>query len=1097
MLRAVPFKSAGRAHEYYTQALAKEDYWSKDAEVAGLWHGQAACKLGLKDEVKAESFEALTQNRHPITGEKITVRDRKGRVVGMDMSFGVPKSVSLLYAFTGDSRITELLMVANQKMMDAIEADAETQVRVGGKIEDRVTGNLAYATFLHHTSRPVGGIPDPHLHTHNFVFNLTFDGIEDRFKAVKFRKMKQNAPFYEAIGRSWLAHGLREMGYDVKKAGKAFEIEGIPRTLVQKYSRRTMQIERVIAEKGIKTAVAKAEVGARSREAKQSSMSAQDTLAAWTARLAEDEKAVIQKIVRNRGQVSERSVTSREAVDFALAHSFDKSSVVKMRDIFREAVAHGYGSLLPDEILKEIGQRNLITGRIKGVEYATTQMVLGEEAVMLDWARYGKGRFTTFSRHPHKIQRGFLSDEQVQAVKEMLYSHNQIIGLQGGAGVGKTTLMQEVVEGIQHSGKQVFAFAPTAKAAETLKNDGFGNATTLAGLLSNQNLQRQVKGQVIWLDEAGLIGVEDMMHLFRVVGSDTRIILSGDVNQHSPIARGDAFRLLQETEILRCSQVSAIVRQETGYYRDAAQAMADGDIDAAFGYLQAMGALNEIEDSKQRYKALAKQFADSLIAKESPLLVSPTHVESGKVTAAVRSRLRELKQLGPDKELTRLVNLQWSDAQKTKPEIYREGMVIEYHQNAKLGVKRGSRFAVHGLYESGQVMVADAKGRTRALNLEQAERFTVYREMSIDLARGDIIRMTKNGYFPDGRRFNNGQTYNVARIYPSGSFKLANGALVKADYGHIKHGYVSTSFSSQSQTISGPVFIAQDGEATGANSQNQFYVSLTRGKSKAHIFTSSVDELKENIRREESRISALEFTIDQSTMSASNEKKKQDPNQLSDAERKAIFNTKGEYRFSPGFVRHDVGGSFTDYVEHRRNKFSGISGQLGEARKEYLKGEKGMWANGIGESKKQWANHLDSKRKVGPAAGRTGLSAPSQKGGPSNWRGQVQARKQDWTKEIGKVRDKVVADAKSKIGTPEARSTAQTKQPGKGMGASPSAASKTAAKKPMPTPKAAVASVAPKVNSEAKGKGKDQAKAVPPPAKKPPAPKPPTVTVKK
>ena len=716
----------------------------------------------------------------------------------------------------------------------------------------------------------------------------------------------------------------------------------------------------------------------------------------------------------------------------------------------------------------------------------------------MNGARRGKGRFPTFSKQPHSIKREFLSDEQVQAVKEMLYSHNQIIGLSGNAGVGKTTLMQEVVEGIEASGKNVFAFAPTAKAAATLRKDGFKNAATLASLLSNQHLQREVRGQVVWIDEAGLVGTEEMVSLFKVAGKNTRIILSGDANQHSPVSRGDAFRILQETGILRCSKVSKIIRQQEGYYRDAAQAIADGDVDAAFGYLETMGAIHEIEDGKARYRALAQEYVASLRASESPLLVSPTHKESAKVTKAVRQQLRESKQLGPEKPLTRLANLQWSDAQKTKAEIYQEGMVVEFHQNAKTGIVRGTRYKVQGHYDSGQVMVADAKGRMRPLNMEQAKKFTVYREREINLARGDVIRMTKNGYFPDGRRFNNGQTYEIARIYPSGSLKLKNGALVKSDYRHLNYGYVSTSYSSQSQTIKGPVFIAQDGEATGADSLNQFYVSLTRGKSKAHIYTSSIEELKENIRRQESRISALEFTLDHATMSANNEKTNVGPYEVTEAERKAIFNEKGEFRYTPGFVRHDVGGSFTDYIEHRRNKFSGMSHQLREARAEYLKGGKGMWANGIGESKKQWANHLDAKRKVGFTTQKSTVGSVGKKPSTVGLRDQVQARKQDWTKQIGKVRDTVVKDVKSKsgLGGMENKPAAPTRQPGKGMGATPSASTiAKGIKKPVSGVKSVGAPAKPKVDAAAKGKGKGNVKSVSPP--KPPAPKPPVVTVKK
>ena len=45
----------------------------------------------------------------------------------------------------------------------------------GGKNENRRTGNMAWGEFIHFTSRPVDGVPDPHLHAHCFVFNTTFD----------------------------------------------------------------------------------------------------------------------------------------------------------------------------------------------------------------------------------------------------------------------------------------------------------------------------------------------------------------------------------------------------------------------------------------------------------------------------------------------------------------------------------------------------------------------------------------------------------------------------------------------------------------------------------------------------------------------------------------------------------------------------------------------------------------------------------------------------------------------------------------------------------------------------------------------------------
>lgn len=1097
MLRGVPFKSAARAHDYYTQALVKEDYWSKGAAVAGLFHGKAMQRLGVEGEVKSKDFEALANNRHPVIGEKITVRDRPGRIVGMDMSFGVPKSISILYAFTGDEQISELVMMANQKMMNAIERDATTQVRRDGKIEDRVAGNLAYATFLHHTSRPVGGIPDPHLHTHNFVFNLTFDTEEERFKALKFRVLKQNAPLYEAIGRSWLAWGLREVGYDVRKVGKSFEIVGIPRTLIQKYSRRTMEIERLIAEKGIKGAAAKDRIGARSREAKKASLSPQQTLEAWKVRLDEDENKIIRQIVQNRGQVKQSSMTPKDAVDFALAHCFDKKSVAKTRDVFREAVAHGYGTILPDDVIEEIDKRNLIRGTIKGVEYCTTKYVLGEEAVMLEWARNGKGIFPRFVSQPYKVSREFLSDEQIKATKEILYSHNQVIGLQGSSGVGKTTLMQEVVEAIGESGKHVFAFAPTAKAAEKLKEDGFANAMTLASLLTSDKFRSRVRGQVIWVDEAGLIGVEDMVSLFGAAGKDTRILLSGDVHQHSPVSRGDAFRLLQETGILRCSVVNKIIRQKSGYYRDAAQALANGDVEAAFGYLQAMDAFAEIQDSKQRYRILAKKYVESFLDGDSPFLLCPTHAESGKVTSAVRKRLHELNIIGSDRELTRLVDLRWSDAEKLKCEAYQAGMVVEFHQNAKNRIVRGSRFTVQDHDEMGQVVVADSKGRIRSLNLSEASKYTVYRKLEISLARGDLIRMTKNGYLSDGRRFNNGQSYGIARIYPSGSLKLNNGALVKADYGHIRQGYVSTSYSSQSQTISGPIFIAQNSASSGANSLNQFYVSLTRGKSKAWIFTDSIEELQENVRQKENRITALEFLRNHSTMAADEESRtSMTPYDIPEKQHDVVFNEVGEYRHTVGFIRHEIGGNFADYVEYRRRNFAGVSDQLIEARQAYLNGDRELWDGKILEKRKVWNQNLEKQRGISSAVN-SNENLAEKKAKPVDWRGRIKIQKKDWSKTLSNRRDEIISGAKGGKkpveagGVVEKKTKSIPKTSGKGMSVNRSDISKKKSKAPAQTKKPAK----PKnrreqIIAKAKGKGKSKSPLKPPPP-------PPKIVIKK
>ena len=64
---------------------------------------RARISLGLSGTVDKESFDRLCDNLDPRTGEQLTVRTRAERTVGYDFTFSVPKSVSLLYARSGDS----------------------------------------------------------------------------------------------------------------------------------------------------------------------------------------------------------------------------------------------------------------------------------------------------------------------------------------------------------------------------------------------------------------------------------------------------------------------------------------------------------------------------------------------------------------------------------------------------------------------------------------------------------------------------------------------------------------------------------------------------------------------------------------------------------------------------------------------------------------------------------------------------------------------------------------------------------------------------------------------------------------------------------
>src|SRR5918997_3588665 len=98
MLRITVSTSAAAAQRYYTAGLARQNYYSEGQEVAGLFHGKAAQRLGLPRELTAGAFAALSENKDPATGETLTARQKAKRRAGNDFTFCAPKGPSLIYA---------------------------------------------------------------------------------------------------------------------------------------------------------------------------------------------------------------------------------------------------------------------------------------------------------------------------------------------------------------------------------------------------------------------------------------------------------------------------------------------------------------------------------------------------------------------------------------------------------------------------------------------------------------------------------------------------------------------------------------------------------------------------------------------------------------------------------------------------------------------------------------------------------------------------------------------------------------------------------------------------------------------------------------
>ena len=250
MLRVFQSRSLEAAKSYYVEGLGRGDYYA-GTELPGVWGGEAAGMLGLAGEVGKDEFHLLCENRRPDTLGKLNPRMGRGRRIGSDFTFSAPKSVSILQGVIGDGRIVAVFQEAVRETMQRIEADAHVRVRRGGVVADRRTGNLVWGEFLHFTSRPVDGVSDPGLHQHNYVFQTSYDPVEERFKSAELFHVRRDAPYYEAVFHSLLAEGLRRLGYRIENKAYGFEIAGIGEENIKRFSRRAAEIEALAEELGI------------------------------------------------------------------------------------------------------------------------------------------------------------------------------------------------------------------------------------------------------------------------------------------------------------------------------------------------------------------------------------------------------------------------------------------------------------------------------------------------------------------------------------------------------------------------------------------------------------------------------------------------------------------------------------------------------------------------------------------------------------------------------------------------------------------------------------------------------------------------------
>lgn len=950
MISAPTWVTANGAQEYLTES--KDNYYQKEGTL-GEWIGKLADDLGYKsgliNEITPDDLKNALWGKSQNGNAKVQARtDKNGDRIraAVDLTFSAPKSVSIMLELAraiNDKELANKLINAHQNAvnntLDKIEQLVQSRQTHNGQTQTVQTGKALIGTFIHDVSRPVtdekGNVTvDPSLHTHSIVMNMTkLDNGE--YRAIETQKIMDN---YIKLGQQYrndLASNLKELGYEIKvtDAKKGFfELKQIDEKAIVEFSKRSEQANDEDLIKKLKTKYP----GASESEIKQMAVYAtrewkgkidrhkvtQDNLKRAEELGIDIKKALAPTLeIKNLTQdekeqlKSEELASAKEAVINATKALSDETSIFEKNDILqiagKFALKDGLSSKVLENAINE-QQKTQETGsqliNFKEDFYITKEMLEKERAiisalkqeneVMPVFSKTGaKNEVDRYSKF-QEDKTGFgLTSGQIESTELILSSSSQIIGVQGDAGTGKTTMLKAVNELSQESGIKLFGLSYTGKAASeiekataseiTMNEAGIESSTIASFLLKIENLTDSEKinfqNTKLIIDEASMIGTKDTYKLVRFAQeTGSQLIFMGDLKQFKSITAGDMFKLMQDNG-MQTAQMNQVLRQKDRILKSVVKELNGYNTDEAFKILDDAGKIKEVQDDKifetvkdnyfKNHQEDQVLLSDKDIHKNNLILTNTNKIKD-ELNQTIRENLKKENLIAAQdilfstKESNRLSpsqkymseNYSFAGEKKVnKDSILTSKGDLIFLQDDIADLKKGSEFRVIGRNDETNTITVMNEEVTNPIEINlnsYGHAIQSYTEKERSFSVGEKIVFEKND---KKLGVKNGNTAEILSI-ENGNIvvKMDEGQKIGFninEYSYLNHGYAVTNHKAQGQT-SKNVIAVMDAKAQNFNS---FYVAATRAVENLTILTNDKEMLQDKINLNEVKYNYHDF----------------------------------------------------------------------------------------------------------------------------------------------------------------------------------------------------------------------------------------------
>jgi AAA domain/TrwC relaxase len=361
---------------------------------------------------------------------------------------------------------------------------------------------------------------------------------------------------YLAAERAALTERLGVRWGPVDERSGAAEIVGLDdRRLIERFSRRSEEIDHWLAEQGLSGIKASSAAAVATRQPKDHSESEQSVYQRWGRELAEqgvgerqlaavcrgergrpatraELDAALTALAGPEGLTAEVSTFTRAEVVDALAKRLPVASSAQQALTQAEAAA--------DRFLAEWAVR-VARDRRLGVERFSTPELLALERQLVDGATKRTGERCAVVR-PEIIRQVLdrhttAGEDQTAMVRDLTQGGAGVAVVVGRAGSGKTWTLGVAREALELAGYQVLGTAPTGIATVGLADEGFTDARTIDRLLLDlQHRRVELNGRsVLVVDEAAMVATRKLTPLLsHAERAGAKVVLVGDDRQFAP-----------------------------------------------------------------------------------------------------------------------------------------------------------------------------------------------------------------------------------------------------------------------------------------------------------------------------------------------------------------------------------------------------------------------------------------------------------------------------------------------------------------------------------------------------------------------------------